>query len=92
MVIDFIVGTFFGFIQTLVELLPAAGAGPNPLPYDTSGISQVVGLVQWSDSWLPVHETLAAAAGYLALLGGIYAYLLIRTVARWLPSWITGGG
>lgn len=79
MIIDAILGFLIEVMTAVVDLLPDG---------DPLGLSEVEGI--WIgyaqlNSFLPLTEVLGMLAAYVAVVGAIYAYLVLRAIRNWLP-------
>lgn len=90
MILDVLLGLPIAILVELVALLPAADAAASP--FDVSGVGELIGLAYLFNEGFPVAETLSLLGGYLAASLVLDGFVLVRAGARWLPSWITGGG
>lgn len=79
MIFDAILGFLIEVMTAVVELLPDG---------DPLGLAEAEGI--WIgyaqlNSWLPLTELMAMVGTYIAVLGLIYGYLLLRAIRNWLP-------
>jgi len=83
MLIDVIVVAVLGFLRGLLSLLPWGDAFSLDL-------SPAFGAMMALDDFLPIHEILTAAGLYIGVVGGLFAFGVLRQVWRFVP--VVGGG
>lgn len=88
MTFDALLNAGMNILDALAAILPTTAS----LGIDPSAVHAVFGTAMYLDRGLPIHEILAAIGAYLVVRVALMNYGVARAIARWLPSWITGGG
>lgn len=94
MILDAILGSLILAIGAVVQaLLPGTDPAADVAPLlNASDIQSLFTLGEVFDAGLPIHEGYALLAAYIGLALVVDGYIVARAAARWLPSWLTGGG
>ena len=84
---------FDGLVTWTLSMVTAAlGLLPDPGPLSLGSMDGLFTVVRAVNQVAPVTETFAAAGVYMGAVAFVAGFAVIRTLLRFLPSWITGGG